>query len=78
MMIAKLTNDNQLILGNYWELFPDTSFPSSGPNTDWFTENNCYQINLSVPFDSTTQELQEVSPYLENGWVYRHRAVDKI
>lgn len=77
MMIAKLTDDNQFIIGNYWDLFPDTSFPSNGPNADWFTENNCYQLNLDVPFDSETQELQEVAPYLENGWVYRHRAVNK-
>lgn len=78
MMIAKRESvDNKFIIGNYWELFPETSFPADGPNADWFIENQCYQVNLSVPFDPDTQELREVEPYLENGWVYRHQAFDK-
>lgn len=77
MLIAQRISQTEFKIGNYWDLFPESSFPADGPNTEWFTENNCYKVNLSVPYDLETQELQAVEPYLENGWVYKHRAVDK-
>lgn len=76
MMIAMKVFDD-LVVGDYRTLFPDTSFPESGPNENWFVENNCYRINLSVPYDPETQILQTVDPYVENGWAYIHRAIDK-
>lgn len=77
MMIAKRITGNTFTVGNYWDLFPDTSFPASGPNDEWFTENDCYRINLNVPYDPETQELQTVLPYVQNGWAYLSRVVDK-
>lgn len=77
MMIAKRSVGDTFILGNYWELFPDTSFPADGPNNDWFTENDCYRINLNVSYDPETQILEDVLPYVQNGWAYLSRAVPK-
>jgi hypothetical protein len=77
MIIAKQTGDNLFILGTFTDLFPDSSFPADGPNAEWYRENNCYQINLNVPYDPETQELRSVDPYLSDGWVYTSRAFIK-
>lgn len=77
MMIAKRITGNTFTVGNYQDLFPDTSFPSSGPNDQWFAENDCYRINLNIPYDPETQELHACLPYVENGWAYVSRVVDK-
>ena len=45
MNIAKLEN-GQIIVGNYKDLFPNTSFPVTGPNDDFFTENNCLKVKI--------------------------------
>ena len=78
MLIAQRISQTEFKIGNYWDLFPESSFPTDGPNTAWYTENTCYKVNLNIPYDLETQELQAADPYLENGWVYMHRAVDKI
>lgn len=77
MMIAKKNTDDTFVVGDYRSLFPDTSFPESGPNDAWFFENDCYRVNLNVPYDPETQEIQSVEPYVENGCAYVTRAVDK-
>lgn len=77
MMIAKRITGNTFVVGNYQDLFPDASFPLSGPNNQWFSENDCYRINLDIPYDPETQELQPCLPYVENGWAYITRAVTK-
>jgi hypothetical protein len=74
MLIAKQISETEFQIGNYWELFPDSSFPSTGPNAEWYTENNCYKVNLQVPYDVYTEELRHVDPYLLDGWVYTSRA----
>jgi hypothetical protein len=77
MMIAKRIVGETFVIGDYKVLFPDTSFSESGPNNEWFMENDCYRINLDVPYDPVTEELQDVLPYVQNGWAYVSRAVPK-
>jgi hypothetical protein len=77
MMIAKKSFGDNFIVGDYKTLFPDTSFPESGPNENWFAENHCYRINLDVPYDPETEILQSAEPYVQNGWAYLSRAVPK-
>jgi len=77
MLIAKKNPDNTFTLAHYQELFPDTSFSQSGPNESWFTENNCYQLNNNLPYDTDTQELVSCEPYLLDGYVYTVRLQDK-
>jgi hypothetical protein len=69
MNIAKLENGN-IIVGNYCELFPNTSFPVTGPNDDFFTENGCLKISQFKPHDRDTQMLVGCEPYIEEGIVY--------
>ena len=69
MNIAKLEN-GQIIVGNYKDLFPNTSFPVTGPNDDFFTENNCLKVSVFKEHDRNTEMLVGCDPYEENGVVY--------
>ena len=72
MDIAKI--DNGIItVGDYRYLFPDTSFPTTGPNDDFFTENNCLKVSMFKEHDSATQMLVGCDPYIENDVVYTVR-----
>lgn len=76
MNIAKIENDN-IIVGNYKELFPNTSFPITGPNDDFYTENNCLKVKVFKEHDRVTQMLVGCDPYEENGIVYTVRVEAK-
>ena len=41
MQVAKINADNEVEeIGELKALFPNTSFPANGPNSDWYTANN--------------------------------------
>ena len=69
MNIAKLENGT-ITVGNYRELFPNTSFPVTGPNDDFFSENGCLKVSIFKEHDRATQMLVGCNPYVENGMVY--------
>lgn len=69
MNIAKLENGN-ITVGDYRELFPNTSFPVTGPNDDFFTENDCLKVSIFKEHDRATQMLVGCEPYVEDGMVY--------
>ena len=69
MNIAKIDNGN-IVVGDYKELFPNTSFPVTGPNDDFYTENNCLKVSVFKEHDRATQVLVGCDPYEENGVVY--------
>lgn len=69
MNIAKLENGT-ITVGHYRDLFPNTSFPLTGPNDDFFTENGCLKVSVFKEHDRATQMLVGCDPYVENGMVY--------
>ena len=69
MNIAKLI-DGQLVVADYREMFKETSFPATGPNDDFFTENNCLKVSSFKTHDRATQMLVSCGSYEENGVVY--------
>jgi hypothetical protein len=69
MDIAKLENGN-ITVGDYKELFPNTSFPLTGPDDNFFTENGCLKVSMFKEHDRATQMLVGCGAYLENGMVY--------
>ena len=69
MNIAKIHNGS-ITVGDYKELFPNTSFPVTGPNDDFYTENNCLKVSVFKEHDRATQMLVGCEPYEENGVVY--------
>ena len=77
MIIAKIENGKVIDIADMRSMFPNTSFPDSGPNDDWYEENSCMKVNLSAPCDRTTQELQSCEPYIVDGVVYTNMAVPK-
>ena len=69
MNIAKIENGN-IVVGDYKDLFPNTSFPISGPNDDFFTENGCLKVSVFKTHNRDTEMLFGCEPYEENGVVY--------
>jgi len=69
MNIAKLI-DGQIVVADYREMFKETSFPATGPNDDFFTENNCLKVSSFKTHDRATQMLVSCGAYEENGVVY--------
>lgn len=76
MFIAKIDNGN-ITVGDYRVLFPDTSFPVSGPDDNFYQENSCVKVSVFKPHDRDTQMLMACDPYLENNIVYTVQVVAK-
>lgn len=77
MLIAKIINNQVGEVADYKDLFPNVSFPSTGPDDLFLAENSCLQVNAFKSFDNTTQKLQVCSPYIEGTWVYTVEVVEK-
>lgn len=72
MFIAKIDNGN-ITVGDYRDLFPNTSFPPSGPSAEFMQENGCVGVTMFKPYDNNTQKLVPCEPYFENGQVFTVR-----
>ena len=62
MLIAKVSGNKVIEVGNYRTLFPYTVFPDSGPTDGWLVDNSCMKVNLFLPHDRDTQVLDRVDP----------------
>jgi hypothetical protein len=69
MLIAKII-DETISIADYRAMFPNTSFPSSGPPDDFLTENNCYKVSVWLPYNDKTEKLVTSDPYLMDNFVY--------
>ena len=76
MLIAKIDNGN-ITVGDYRELFPNTSFPVTGPNDDFYAENGCAKVSTFKPYNHDTEMLIGCDPYLEDGVVYTVQVTGK-
>ncbi len=70
MNIAIVDGDSVLAVGSYQELFPNTSFPPSGPSDEFLEEASAMRVNLWKPYDQATEKLTPCDPYVEGEWVY--------
>lgn len=77
MQIAIIENNSVTQIGDYKQLFPNSSFPSNGPSAEWMQENNCMIVTVWKSHDSTTQKLTPVNPYIEDGQVFTVAVADK-
>ena len=76
-MFVAIVNDGAIAdTGKLKDLFPNTSFPKSGPNDEWMTENNVQLVINTKSYDSATQKLNTVAAYIEDGVVYDVEVVD--
>jgi hypothetical protein len=67
MQIAILTTP--ITVGDYRELFSNTSFNSSGPSDEFLTANNAKKVNAFKAHDRLTQKLVSCSAYDDGEFV---------
>ena len=76
MKIARLDGTTVVGIADHNKLFPNVSFPASGPDATWLSDNSCAEVVKFLAFDSGTQRSDPADPYLDNGKVYTRRVVD--
>ena len=76
MKIAKLDGSTVGEIAEHKSLFPNTSFPASGPDSDWLAANSCAEVITFLAYNSATQKNEAVTPYLSGGKVYTRRVTD--
>jgi len=76
MLIAIVDGESIQQIGNYKTMFPNVSFPSSGPDPQWLEQNNGKIVLSTKPFDRTTQKIESAEPYVEGDYVYNVRIID--
>ena len=76
MLIARINGDQVLEVADYRAMFPDVSFPQSGPSNEWLAENSCMPVNLWKPYDQNTQKLSHCDPFIDGEWVYTVEVID--
>lgn len=70
-MNIAITNAGQVVsVGDFRALFPQTSFPPSGPSDEFLAQNNALKVNAWRPHDAATQKLVACAPYIEGRSVY--------
>lgn len=70
MKIAKIENGAVTQVGDYKELFPQTSFPASGPSAEWMQAHNVLPVTVFKAHDRSNEKLTGCAPYIENGQVF--------
>lgn len=70
MLIALVSGSTVTKVGDYRELFPNTSFPPSGVSDDFLSANSAKKVNLFKAYDCLVEKLVSVSPYIDGDWVY--------
>lgn len=74
MQIAKI-EDGNITVAEHRDMFPNTSFPQSGPSADWLAANGCAPVMAWKEHDRNTRKLEQVKPYLDGGVAYTVQVV---
>lgn len=74
MQIAILTSP--ITVGDYRELFANTSFPASGPSAEFLAENNAKKVTLFKAYDRLTQKLVSCEAYDDGEFVSLAQVTD--
>ena len=67
MQIAILTSP--ITVGDYRELFANTSFSANGPSDEFLAANNAKKVNAFKSHDRLTQKLVSCAPYDDGEFV---------
>lgn len=70
MIVAIVNNGSIEQTGELSVLFPNVSFPASGPSDEWMAENNLVPVTYFKAYDAATQKIVSCEAYLEGGAVY--------
>ena len=64
-------------VAHYKQMFPNTSFPASGPSDAFLAEQGAVKVSMFRPHDRATQKLVSCEPVVEDGFAYVVEVVDK-
>lgn len=70
MLIAKVKDGQVINVSDYRSMFPNTSFPASGPDSEFMEANSCLPVCVFKTYNSLTEKLDSVAPYIEDGQVF--------
>jgi hypothetical protein len=59
--------NQDLVIKDHTEWFPNTSFGDRGPAFDWIAEAGYYVITVWKPYDHATEKLVSAAPHLYDG-----------
>lgn len=77
MKIGKIV-DGKIQISNIYTLFPNTSFPDSGPPDSFIQENELYKIEEIPQHDEQKQKIVMLSePIVKNNLVYTFEIIEK-
>jgi len=78
MKLAIIENNQVTKTGSYKELFPNVSFPSTGPDDEFLVTNSAVKVieDFIVP-NPELNKLESCEPYLEAGQVFSVKVVPK-
>jgi len=62
-----LLANQDLIIKDHTEWFPNTSFGDRGPTPEWVREEGYYIITVWKPYDHATEKLIPANPHLYDG-----------
>jgi hypothetical protein len=59
--------NQDLIIKDHTEWFPNTSFGERGPSVEWIKSEGYYVISVWKPYDHATEKLVPAAPHLHDG-----------
>ena len=62
-----LLANQDLIIKDHTEWFPNTSFGDRGPTLDWIADQGYYVITVWKPYNHATKKLVPATPHLYEG-----------
>jgi hypothetical protein len=62
----QIANQN-LVIKDHTEWFPNTSFGNRGPSLDWIAEQGYYVISVWKPYNHATEKLVSAAPHFYDG-----------
>lgn len=77
MQVAIVTNGQVTAVGDYRTVFPNTSFPASGPNDAVLAELSAKKVSLFKDHNRSTQKLVACAPYVEGDFVFTVEVASK-
>jgi hypothetical protein len=77
MEIAVIKEDKIIEIGNYKKIFPNVSFPTTGPDEDFMQSNSVLGVTVWKQHNPLTQKLIPCSPYIMDNQVFTVEVVEK-
>lgn len=76
-MLIGIINGNDIRVGDYKVLFPNTSFPASGPSDSFLARNNAKKVSVFKDHNRANQKLIPATPYIDGDYIYTVSVANK-